>query len=241
MFLGGKLHLLQPAHGYRGGVDPVVLAASCTVQPGQSVLDIGCGVGTVGLCIAARVPGVHVTGLELLPDYAAMARQNANDNGIEMTVYDGDVADAPAELRQLQFDHVVTNPPFFKHSTLSKDDGKHTGRAGQTPLASWLDFAVRRVAPKGHLTLIQAMPRLDEVLATLHGRLGSFIVQPLASRAGRDPKLFILQAKKSGRADFQLKTPIAVHAGDQHVDGGNDYDPAIANVLRNGAAFSIFD
>jgi len=241
MFLGGKLHLRQPAHGYRGGVDPVLLAGACTVQPGQSVLDIGCGVGTVALCIAARVSGANVSGLELLPDYAAMARQNADDNGIDMTVYQGDVAAVPADLRQLQFDHVVTNPPFFKYSTLSKDDGKHTGRAGQTPLATWLDFAARRVAPKGHLTLIQAMPRLGEVLAALQGRLGSFIVQPLASRAGRDPKLFLLQAKKSGRADFQLKTAINVHVGDHHVDGGNDYTPQIAQVLRTGAAFSIFD
>ena len=46
-FLGGKLHLWQPrrGRGYRAGVDPVLLAASIEATAGQSVLELGCGVG----------------------------------------------------------------------------------------------------------------------------------------------------------------------------------------------------
>ena len=48
-FLGGKLHLKQPRRGYRAGVDPVLLAAAVPAQAGQSVLDLGCGVGAAAL------------------------------------------------------------------------------------------------------------------------------------------------------------------------------------------------
>ena len=64
-FLGGQLRLLQPRHGYRAGMDAVLLAASVPAEPGQAVLDLGCGVGTAGLCLARRVEGLRITGVEL--------------------------------------------------------------------------------------------------------------------------------------------------------------------------------
>ena len=76
-FLCGKLHLWQPKHGYRAATDAVLLAAACPAVAGQSVLDLGCGVGAASLCLASRVAGLVQTGLELQEDYAALARQNA--------------------------------------------------------------------------------------------------------------------------------------------------------------------
>ncbi|WP_348656358.1 methyltransferase, partial [uncultured Sulfitobacter sp.] len=66
-FLGGKLHLWQPRKGYRAGVDPVLLAATVPAQAGQRVLELGCGVGAVSLCLGARVPGLQLTGVEIQP------------------------------------------------------------------------------------------------------------------------------------------------------------------------------
>lgn len=56
-FLGGRLMVAQPKTGYRAGVDPVLLAASVPAVRGESVLELGCGVGVASLCLAARVPG----------------------------------------------------------------------------------------------------------------------------------------------------------------------------------------
>ena len=85
-FLMGRLRLLQPAQGYRAATDPVLLAAACPASAGQSVLDLGCGAGAAALCLAARVPGLALAGLELQPGYADLARRNAARNGIAMQV-----------------------------------------------------------------------------------------------------------------------------------------------------------
>ena len=61
-FLMGRLRLLQPARGYRAATDPVLLAAACPAVAGESVLDLGCGVGAAALCLGARVPGVVLAG-----------------------------------------------------------------------------------------------------------------------------------------------------------------------------------
>ena len=79
-FLGGRVRLWQPLSGYRAGVDPVLLAASVPATAGQTVLELGCGAGAAILCLAARVPGLHLTGVELQPAYADLARRNAAEN-----------------------------------------------------------------------------------------------------------------------------------------------------------------
>ena len=48
--LGGKIMMRQPVQGYRVAIDPLLLAASISVEPGESVLDVGAGVGAAGLC-----------------------------------------------------------------------------------------------------------------------------------------------------------------------------------------------
>ena len=90
-FLSGRLRLLQPRQGYRAATDPVLLAAACPALPGQSVLDLGCGVGAAALCLATRVPDLRLAGLELQPEYAELARRNAAQNGIAMQVEVGNL------------------------------------------------------------------------------------------------------------------------------------------------------
>jgi tRNA1(Val) A37 N6-methylase TrmN6 len=90
----------------------VLLAAFAPASPGARALDIGCGVGTAGLCLAARVGGVELHGLELQPAYAALARRNAAENGLAMAVHQGDLRRPPPELRASGFDLVLMNPPF---------------------------------------------------------------------------------------------------------------------------------
>ena len=75
-FLGGALEVIQPRTGYRAGMDAVLLGASIRAEAGQQVLDVGCGVGTAGLCLASRVSGAQVTGIELQPELHALASQN---------------------------------------------------------------------------------------------------------------------------------------------------------------------
>ena len=158
-FLGGRLHVWQPRKGYRAGVDPVLLAAATPARAGDQVLELGCGVGTAALCLTARVQGVRVTGVELQPDYADLARRNAAENGSAFEIVTADLSALPADLRQRQFAFVIMNPPYFDRSggTASGDAGRDIALVGETPLATWLDVGIRRIAPKGHL-IMQLQP-----------------------------------------------------------------------------------
>lgn len=240
-FLGGKIRIWQPRIGYRAGVDPVVLAASVPAKPGQTVLELGCGVGVASLCLAARIPDLHVTGVEVQADYAALAQRNGLENCLSFEVVTADLRALPADLRQRRFDHVIMNPPYFDRSsgTASDDTGKDIAFGGDTPLAHWLEIGSKRVGPRSFLSLIQRMERLPEVLHALEGRLGSFIVRPIAGRKGRAPELFLLQARQEGKTPFRMAPPLIMHEGDAHQGDQESYRADVARALRNGAELPI--
>ena len=89
--LGGRVRLRQPAKGYRAGMDAALLAAAAGAQPEERVIEAGCGAGAVLMQMAARGPGVRLTGVERDPAMAALARENAALNGAEATIVEGDV------------------------------------------------------------------------------------------------------------------------------------------------------
>lgn len=236
-FLGGRLHVWQPRSGYRAGVDPVLLAAAVPARAGDSVLELGCGVGVASLCLGARVAGLSLAGVERQPDYAALARRNAAENGIPLEAVEGDLADLPVTLRQRSFDHVIANPPYFlrRHGTSASDSGREAALGEATPLAVWIDTAIRRLVPKGRLTLIQRAERLPALMAALDGRVGSAEVLPLSPRAGRAAKLVLLRAVKGGRGAFRLLPPLVLHEGAAHDGDRESYSPEIRAALRDAA------
>lgn len=234
-FLCGKLRLWQPKSGYRAATDPVLLAAACPAVAGQSVLDLGCGAGAAALCLGWRVPGLQLAGLEVQPDYAALARENAQRNGIALEVVEGDLAHMPAVLRRA-FDHVIANPPYFpRGGTASPKPGRDTALRAGLPLSAWIAAAAPRLRPGGWLTLICGADSVPEVLSALAPRLGSAAILPLAARAGRPAGRILLRACKGGRGAFRLLAPLVIHHGDQHEGDRESYTILANAVLREGA------
>lgn len=238
-FLGGKLQIWQPKTGYRAGVDAVFLAASVPAKPGDKVLELGCGVGVASLCLAARVKDVRITGIELQPDYAALAQRNAAENDLPLTVVEADLAKLPPELRQESYDHVIANPPYFDRSKSypATDPGRETAFGETTPLSVWIDTATRRLTARGHLSMVLRTERLTDLFGAMDDRLGSVEILPLAPRVGRRAKLVLIRAIKGGRAPVALLPPVTLHDGADHRADGEDYAFAIADVLRNGRKF----
>lgn len=230
-FLCGRLRLWQPARGYRAATDPVLLAACVPAKAGESVLDLGCGVGAAALLLATRIPSLHLAGLEAQAAYADLARRNAARAGIALAVHEGMVEDMPAALRT-PFDHVIANPPYYDPGgTPAADPGRAAALQVATPPGQWVAAGLRRLRPGGRLTMIIATPLLPACLAVQPNAT----VLPLAAREGRAPTRVVAQWVKVSRAPFRLLAPFVIHEGPAHLGDREDYTPRAQAVLRDGA------
>lgn len=235
-FLGGRLQILQPKSGYRAATDPVFLAAFTQARAGETLLDLGCGVGTAGLCVARRVPGVVLHGLELQPAYAELARRNAEVNGIPAVIHDGDLLAPPRALREIAFDHVIMNPPFYAAgaATGAQDPGRDRAHreAEATGLDAWISAGMRRLRQGGAIVIVHRAERLAEILAALNGPAGAIEILPLVPRAGRPANRVLVRARKTRRAPLSLYNPLTIHEGKSHIRDGGDYTEDVVKVLR---------
>ena len=168
-FLNGKLKITQPSNGYRAATDPVFLAASVPASSGQSVLDVGSGVGVASLCLGARVSNLRLYGIELQREYFLMSEHNAIENNINLEVVNANLNDLPSDFRQKSFDHVMTNPPFFVTKTLSEPiaQGKSTANIENMSLNDWIFFSLKRLKSGGSFSIIHLTERLPDVGCTL--------------------------------------------------------------------------
>jgi len=230
MLLGGRVRLFQPKGGYRAAIDPVLLAAAVPAEAGQSVLDVGSGAGAAALCLAARVPGVALTGIERDGEALALARRSAAANGVMAEWIEGDVLAPPAAILSRQFDHVISNPPYR-----SADRGQrspHAAKAlahsiGDAEFGVWLAFCAARVRDKGTLSLVLPAGELARAVAAIEPRLGGLTILPLWPRQGAEARRVILRARRGGRAPSRVLPGLVLHGA------GGGYTEAAEQVLRH--------
>jgi tRNA1(Val) A37 N6-methylase TrmN6 len=243
--LDGRVVLWQPAQGYRAAIDPVLLAAAVEAWAGAKVLDLGCGVGTIGLCLLARCPKISVTGLEIEAALVALAERNAVENRVSenFQTYQGSLAPlaqgslgggsrASDGIEAGDFDIVVSNPPYLEAGrvSLSPDLGKRTADVESTAdLETWIGVASRALKPKGALALIHRADRIDHILALLRGRFGGITIHPLWPKQGVPAKRVIIRARKGTASPTRLEPGTVLHQTD------GQYTDAARMVLSGGA------
>jgi tRNA1Val (adenine37-N6)-methyltransferase len=232
--LDGRVQYAQPRHGFRSGVEPVLLAAAVPARPGSRVLEGGSGAGAALLCLAARVNGVHGLGVEQDPALVALAQQNAAANGWpELRFMAADIASLPALE---PFDHACANPPYHSEAgTPSPDAFRRTAKRAVTGLlAVWATALARPLRQRGTLTFILPSALLPEAAAAfLAAGCTPTTLLPFWAKPRQPAKLLLLSGIKGSRAPFRVLHGLVLHAP----DGG--FTAEADAILRGGAALEL--
>lgn len=162
-FLCGDWRLFQKQRGHRWSLDDLVTAWVATRGvPGDATpraLDLGCGLGSVLLMVAWKLPGADVTGIEAQADRAAMGRRAIAYNGCaaRCRILDGDLRTDVAPLGR--FDLITGTPPYFPLGT-----GQTSAHAHAEPcrfevrggVEDYLAAAASALAPGGTVAICTA-------------------------------------------------------------------------------------
>ena len=179
-YLTGEKHF----HGLRLQVDARVLdprddtetlvdwaLALLPADAPRRVLDLGTGSGAIALAIAHARPQARVTAVDASADALTVARANAGQLGLAVTLHHGDWL---APVAGERFDLIVSNPPYIAEGDAHLPALAHEPRSALVSGADGLDdlrrivaTAPAHLAPGGWLLLEHGWDQAAAVRALL--------------------------------------------------------------------------
>jgi len=225
-WLGGRLVLLQPKRGHRVGTDAALLVAAAGDARQGRIVDVGAGVGAVGLALAQRSAEASADLLEFDPELAQLAESNAARNGLQARtrVLRLDALN-PKERREAGLAEsascVVTNPPFFDAKAVRVSPDKSKARAhvlagaeAGASLADWIQASLAILAPGGQFVLIHRPEALNLILVAIETRVGALALLPVHPTIGARAHRLLLSGVKGSKAPLRIAPGLILHQAD---------------------------
>lgn len=219
---GHDLLIIQPRHGYRFSLDPLLLTDFAGVRAGERCVDLGTGCGVIGLILARLCGDCQVTGIEFQQVMADIAARNVQLNGLSerVAIVEEDVVSLKAHFPVDSFDLVVSNPPYRRPGTgkvsprVGRDDARHESTA---TLSDFLAAAKYLVKPSGRICLIYHTSRLPELMAQAAlQKLAPLRLRMVHGNSRMDARMFMVELVKGRTGELRVEPPLMV----RNEDGG---------------------
>ncbi len=189
----GTLALYQPRHGegYRFNVDAVHLARFASSKKVYTALDLGSGVGAVGLSLLHLDAAEHVTLVDHEPRYLGFATRSIEAQGwSERATCKHSEVDELALLKR--FDLVVSNPPYTEPGAGRESKA---GSARQGALLPFVKAARAHMGPRARFVCVYPARELQRLLSCLHDAgLVAKRMQFVHAKAASDARVVLLDA-----------------------------------------------
>ena len=212
--------LFQQSEHFRPGTDSLLLADFVQPRGAARGIDLGCGSGILMLLLAERSERLHMTGLELQPEAAAVARENMARNGLSprCELVEGDIRRHAELFRAGSFDLAVSNPPYFPPNAggvSPREDRAAARTEGSCSLEELCAAAARLLRTGGSFCLVHRPERLSELCGTLAAQgLEPKRLRLVCARADSAPNLVLLEARRGGRPGLKIEPMLVLRDPD---------------------------
>jgi len=204
------MYLYQSPNGYRYNSDSIFLADFIArFSPRGRVLDVGSGVGIVGLLVARDFP-VGMAIIDKQPQMIAYARHNYALNGLDVAAHVGDFAQMDGER---MYDWIVSNPPFYDSAVTQSDDAvlNIARYAHHLPSRDLIQTAKRLLKPRGRLVFCYDAKQIDRVFSELReAKLNPEMIRFVHPKADREAKIALIAARANSKAMLSVLPPLIV-------------------------------
>ena len=212
----GGPRFLQYKDSPRLSTDSVLLADFTRLRRGARVLDLGCGAGVLPVLLAAREETVAVTGVEIQPDFAALARRNLAENGFDerCRVLEGDLRELRSLIPAESFDIVVSKPPYFAEGSgysAPAESRAHAREEKSCTLADLCAAAKWALRWGGSFFVVYRPERLSELFCAMTAAgIEPKRLREVAAFPGRAPSLVLVEGRRGGGKGLVFEAPLVL-------------------------------
>ena len=210
------LRIIQDPKRFCFGMDAVLLSGFVKVPDGAEVLDMGTGTGILPLLLHAKTGAAHLTGLEIQPESADMARRSVAMNGLEekIDIVEGDIKEALNLFKLSSFDVITCNPPYMTGGTGIVNPADAKAIARHEVLCTFRDIAAQAeklLKTGGSLFIVHRPNRLSELCVTLT----EFHLEPKRMRlvypyAKKEAEMVLIEAVRRGKRGMRMEKPLII-------------------------------
>jgi len=193
--LSGHYRIFQLRNGHRFSTDDVLTAwyGTTWVPSASRVLDLGSGIGSVGMIAAWRLQGARFVTIETQDESVRLARKSADYNGLldRYEIRHGDFRDAAVIGADERFDLVFGSPPYFPAG--SGIEGDHPQKVAcrfemRGDIGDYCLAAGRHLARGGVFACVFPEEQRERVERAANAAKLVFVrSRPVAFRAGQSP------------------------------------------------------
>ncbi len=195
--ISGYYRIYQLRKGHRFSTDDVLTAwyGTCWAPCARSALDLGSGVGSVGMMAAWRLPGARFVTVEAQPESVALAKKSILYNGLQdrFEIRLGDFRDSGVIHPDEQFDLILGSPPYFPEGSGILGDHPQKIACRFELRGSIVDYcliAAQHLSPGGLFACIFPTDQIDRVEKSAHdARLSLIRKRPIVFREEELPLL----------------------------------------------------
>jgi len=193
--ISGHFRLFQLWDGHRFSTDDVLTAwyGTSWCPTAQRALDLGSGIGSVGMIAAWRLPGARFVTVEAQEESVRLARKSASYNGLEARyeIRHGDFREPAVIGAEEKFDLMLGSPPYFPSGT--GIEGDHQQKIAcrfelRGDIGDYCAVAARHLNLSGWFACVFPTEQLARVEAAA-GKAGLAIVRrrPVVLKEGDEP------------------------------------------------------
>ena len=209
--------IIQDPERFCFGMDAVLLSEFAKAKEGDRVIDLGTGTGIIPILMEAKTRASDLTGLEIQPESADMARRSVELNHLEskIRIVTGDIKEASSLFGAATFDVVTSNPPYMTehHGITNEKSPKAIARHELLcTLEDVISQAAKLLRPGGSFYMVHRPFRLVDIIVLMR----EYHLEPKRMKLvypyiDKDPNMVLIEGLRGGRPRMTVEKPLIVY------------------------------